>query len=438
MLKKESFLRDLQYAKFSLYGALKNLKFFDPFIILFFREAGLSFLEIGVLFSVREIANNILEVPTGVIADAYGRKKAMIFSFSAYILSFLIFYFLPSFSMFMAAMILFATGEAFRSGTHKAMILEYLKIKGFLKYKVDYYGHTRGWSQAGSAISALIAALLVFYTGTYRVIFIASVIPYLLNMVLILTYPSVLDGEKEISEKVESVFKRSLKRISGTLGEFKGVFRNKYIFRAFINGSFFDAVFRAVKDYLQPVLKQYAVLLPIFVALEEPQKRTSLVIGVVYFLLFFLTSLSARSSGKISTRLSLLSRALNVTYLIGVILTLLSGIFLILQWYIPSIVLFVIFYMLENLKRPMNVGYFSDLFSNRVMATGFSVETQIKTIFMAVLAPIMGFLADNFGVGFGLMGMGILLFIAYPLAFLKEIEKTEEQEKDPPLQDRKE
>jgi len=408
MLKKESFLRDLQYAKFSLYGALKNLKFFDPFIILFFREAGLSFLEIGVLFSVREIANNILEVPTGVIADAYGRKKAMIFSFSAYILSFLIFYFLPSFSMFMAAMILFATGEAFRSGTHKAMILEYLKIKGFLKYKVDYYGHTRGWSQAGSAISALIAALLVFYTGTYRVIFIASVIPYLLNMVLILTYPSVLDGEKEISEKVESVFKRSLKRISGTLGEFKGVFRNKYIFRAFINGSFFDAV------------------------------RTSLVIGVVYFLLFFLTSLSARSSGKISTRLSLLSRALNVTYLIGVILTLLSGIFLILQWYIPSIVLFVIFYMLENLKRPMNVGYFSDLFSNRVMATGFSVETQIKTIFMAVLAPIMGFLADNFGVGFGLMGMGILLFIAYPLAFLKEIEKTEEQEKDPPLQDRKE
>ena len=44
--------KDKQIYKFSAYGFLKNLRFFDPFIILFFREMGISFLEIGILFSV--------------------------------------------------------------------------------------------------------------------------------------------------------------------------------------------------------------------------------------------------------------------------------------------------------------------------------------------------------------------------------------------------
>ncbi len=52
--------KDSMYYRFCLYGFLKNQRFFDPFIILFFREMGMSFLEIGTLFSIREIATNIL------------------------------------------------------------------------------------------------------------------------------------------------------------------------------------------------------------------------------------------------------------------------------------------------------------------------------------------------------------------------------------------
>ena len=114
-------IKDRQYFKFSLYGFLKNLRFFDPFILLFFREMGLSFLQIGTLFSIREIATNVLEVPTGIVADAFGRRRAMIFSFGAYIISFLLFYFLPGYSLYALAMVFFAMGEAFRTGTHKAM-----------------------------------------------------------------------------------------------------------------------------------------------------------------------------------------------------------------------------------------------------------------------------------------------------------------------------
>ena len=128
--------KDRMFYRFSAYGFLKNLRFFEPFLILFFRDAGFTFLQIGLLYSIRDLANNILEIPTGVYADSFGRRKAMVLAFSAYILSFFVFFFFSDFYMFALAMILFAFGEAFRSGTHKALILEYLDLNDMGNQKV--------------------------------------------------------------------------------------------------------------------------------------------------------------------------------------------------------------------------------------------------------------------------------------------------------------
>lgn len=159
----------------------------------------MSFLQIGFLYSIREIATNILEIPTGILADTLGRRKTMIFSFISYIISFFIFFISKNYGIFIISMIFYAFGEAFRTGTHKAMIYEYLRLKGWDKYKVDYYGHTRSSSQIGSAVSSLIAASIVFYSGSYRYIFLFSAIPYILDLVLMIT-PKELDGDivKEI------------------------------------------------------------------------------------------------------------------------------------------------------------------------------------------------------------------------------------------------
>ena len=45
--------RNRQFRKFQAYGFLKNLRFFDPFLMLFFLEKGLSYLEIGTLYAIR-------------------------------------------------------------------------------------------------------------------------------------------------------------------------------------------------------------------------------------------------------------------------------------------------------------------------------------------------------------------------------------------------
>ena len=92
----ERFDRDLQYYKFCAYGFLKDLRFFEPFLLLLFLDKGLSYLQVGSLYALREVMINIVEIPSGIMADAMGRRRTMIMSFLAYIVSFGLFFFSQS------------------------------------------------------------------------------------------------------------------------------------------------------------------------------------------------------------------------------------------------------------------------------------------------------------------------------------------------------
>ncbi len=410
--------KDLMYHKFRAYGFLKNLRFFDPFIILFFREMGLSFLEIGGLFSIREIATNLLEIPTGVIADAYGRRKAMIASFFFYLLSFALFYLVPRFSIYVLAMILFAFGETFRSGTHKAMILEYLRIKGIEEQKVEYYGHTRAASQFGSALAALIAAGLVFHTGSYRIVFLASIVPYIMELFLMASYPKELDGALI---PVEGGWRKKLAgRVSVTMRDFLTTFRQPRLLRGLSSSASFDAIFKATKDYLQPILKTQALALPILLSVRADQ-RVAIVVGVLYFVIYLGTSAASANAHWVKERARSLSHAVNLTYLLGVSLLVTAGIATWFRVYPLAIIAFLGFYLLQNVRRPIMIGYLADLIPHRTMATGLSVESQLRTLLTAVLAPLVGLLADRIGVG------GALAILAVAAAFLLPVLRVQSE-----------
>ena len=100
--------------RFSLYGFLKNQRYFEPFLILAFLQMGLSFLEIGMLIAFRELCVNVLEIPSGSIADLYGRRRALLLSFGAYVVGFVTFGFADQFAVLFGAMFFIAVGDAFR------------------------------------------------------------------------------------------------------------------------------------------------------------------------------------------------------------------------------------------------------------------------------------------------------------------------------------
>jgi len=405
--------KDLQFYKFCAYGFLKNLRFFEPFLILFFLEKGLSYFQIGILYSIMKISTNILEIPTGIIADSVGRRRSMVFSFSSYIISFIIFYISQNFYLFAFSMILYASGEAFRSGTHKAMILEYLNLKGWKHMKVYYYGNTRSCSQLGSAISSLLAAYIVFVSGNYRIVFLASIIPYILDLILMLTYPKELEGDlKEFNiNNLKSAFSRVLK-------EFIISFKEVNLLKSVLLTSTYSGYYSAVKDFLQPVLKNFALSLPIFLYLNE-EKRAAIVIGIVYFFLYLITSFFSRKSGNFAERFSKLYAPLLITMNIGLLFGIMSGIFYENNIFSISIIFYIGIYLIENLRRPIGVAYISENINNNILASVLSVESQLKTILGAILVPLIGFFIDKFSLGISLIIISAILLLVN-LAFIKK------------------
>ncbi len=417
----DTFRKDLQFYKFSAYGFLKSFRLFDSFFILFLRSRGVSFLEIGTLYAVRETAINLLEIPTGLFADGWGRKKTMLASFLSYIFAFLLLYFSNSYAMLLTAMIFYAFGDACRTGTHKAMIFDYLKVKGWEDHKSEYYGNTRSWSQRGAALSALSAGLIVFITKDYALIFLFSIIPYILDFFLVLSYPSYLDRGLSSDDSATGIHKNLLKE------SFRAI-RNRTILSRISHVSVFAGFYKAVKDYLQPVLRTAAVSLPFLIEKSEEQ-RSAILIGVIYFIIFLISSAASRQAGAVHKKFKDRGRILFYTLLTGALAGLAGGIFLYMNLPWLTVLFFLLIYLLENIRKPIGVGYLGDSIEPGILATVLSVESQGETLWTAVFALLIGSAADALSLSAGIsITSGILILTVFLFMGEKEFIKHNKQE----------
>ncbi len=376
----ESIIKNTQYYKFCLYGFLKNLRFFDAFFILFLLEKGLPCTQIGILYAIREISINIFEIPSDIVADT--------------------FYISGNFLLFCAAFIFYGVGDAFRSGTHKGMIMDYLKLNNQEDKKIPYYGHTRSWSQKGSALSSLIARIIVFYSGKYGNIFLYSVIPYFINLLLILSYP------KELNRSLKPTKERN--SIKSTLRSFISVIKQPKVLKIANSSAVFTAYLKAVKDYIQPLMVNIAVITP-FMLNTEAEKKNGLIIGILYFIIYWITSYASKASSIVAsinkTNIS------NITLLIGFSTGILCGIFYTNEWLIIAFIAFLGIYIVENIRKPILTGFISDKVPNEILTSVISAQSLPKTVITSVLALLIGIIADNYGIGISLSVVSGLLIV---------------------------
>ena len=374
-----------QYYKFSAYGFLKNLRFFDAFLLLFLVDKGLSYTQIGVLYALREVVINVFEVPSGLIADSYGRKNALLLSFILYIDSFLLFYFANDFWWFLLAFGLYGVADAFRSGTHKGMIMDYLKLHDWQSHKINYYGHTRSWSQKGSALSSLIAGLIVYFGGDFKLVFLYSIVPYVVNLFVVASYPNNINHANKPEQR----------RIGLTSKTLITVLKQADVVKLINSAALHTAYLKAIKDYIQPLIVHVAVLIPLM-SQQPIEKKNGLIIGVIYFFIYLGTSRASRMASVFYGKNKIKSS--NLTLLLGFALGLLSGLFYLIDLWVFALLLFVGVYLVENLRKPILTGIISDNVPNEILTSVLSVQSLVKTVMTALIALSLGILADSFGI----------------------------------------
>jgi MFS family permease len=407
---KKEILQDKQIIKFKLYGFFKNLKFFEPFLLIFLLANNLTLLQIGLLISIREVIVNVFEIPSGIIADYFGKKKELYICFLFYIISFIFFFFTKSFFIASIAMIFYGLGDAFRTGSHKALIYNYLDSKDWTLYKTFIYGRTRGASLIGSAISSLLAIIFLLNIPSRNYIFLASIIPYLIDFFLILSYPNSLDSK--IHKRGKTDLKETLKTMIISLT------KRKKLRKIVISNSMFEASIVSIKDYIQPIL-QTAIISSSLIASYNMDQNTALtvILGVTYSIIYMIGSLGSIGTYKL-TKYQSKQSLLNFMY-IALIIFLLA---LSITTKIPYLVIlnFVLIYLIRDSRKPLFVDVIDDNMDKRERATVISIVSQIKSAFTVILAPLMGFIADKYGLSYSLLTLAIILLATFFLTFIKD------------------
>lgn len=378
--------------RFSLYGFLKNQRYFEAFLVLAFLDKGLDFLAIGLLVALRELTVNLFEVPSGAIADVFGRRRSMIFAFSAYVASFLTFGFAESLPLLMVGMVLYGFGDAFRSGTHKAMIFAWLRMQGRESERTRVYGFTRSWSKFGSAFSVVAAMVIVLATDGYDWVFFASVIPYVLGIANFVAYPKELDAERAGTRGFAAVTRHMLATARSAV-------TRPRLRRLFLESMGFDGVFMAVKDYLQPALEAVALTAASTLIAADGDwsdaRRTALLVGPVYFVLYLLAGAASRGSHRLEARFGGEDGATRVLWLaVAVVyLAILAG----AAGGAPAAVIaaLVLLHVVHNVWRPILISRFDTHGEETQGASLLSVESQGRRVATVVIAPLLGFAVDT-------------------------------------------
>ncbi len=379
--------------RFCLYGFLKNQRYFEPFIILAFMEKGLTFFDIGLLVGFREVSTLILEIPSGALADVFGRRRSMILSFVSYIISFLFFALAQSMLLLMVAMFFFAVGDAFRTGTHKAMIFEWLRQENRIQERVKVYGLTRSWSKIGSALSSLLAGILVMISGSFTMVFYLSIIPYLINLVNFLGYPKTLEAGVKKKANLDSAIQLTRQAMSAA-------FRKPRLRGLFIESMLLEGSFKVTKDYLQPVLQALVLSLAfiwsdkIFTDTLSADQRSAPIIGLVFFVYFILMGLASRKSHLLTNRLGGESALTGRMWWANLLVFALMGLALKMGLAWLAVVGFILLGMIQNTFRPAQISRFDQESSAEMGATVLSIESQSKSLAAAVMAPLLGWTID--------------------------------------------
>jgi predicted MFS family arabinose efflux permease len=141
---------------FVAYRVLSTAYLFVPVLVLFFQSRGLDFTQIALLNSVYALTAIAFEVPTGVLADRWGRRRAMIVGAVLMAIGCLVDYRGDSFWAFALGEGLLALGLTLSSGADSAYLYDLLRDAG----RLDRYRALEGRATAGKLVGAA-AALLV-------------------------------------------------------------------------------------------------------------------------------------------------------------------------------------------------------------------------------------------------------------------------------------
>ncbi|MBI5066015.1 MFS transporter [Candidatus Woesearchaeota archaeon] len=169
---------------FYLDALLSPMLFFMPaFGVVYFTNLGFSLFQVGVFTAFMPLFRMLFEIPTGAIADLYGRKVSVLLSTILEALGIISIFFLDNFYLMLVSSAVIGVGSSLRSGAEEAWIIDLIKSK-----KKDFF-HTffvkrSSLDSFGLIIAGFFGAFLVKIFGL-SIVWIFGGLSFLVSAILL-------------------------------------------------------------------------------------------------------------------------------------------------------------------------------------------------------------------------------------------------------------
>ncbi len=380
---------------------IKISKWFNmvmPIMLLFYKSNGLGSYELFVLKAIYSVAVVVMEIPSGWMADVWGRKKTLILGSILGSLGFLIYSFSYDFWAFVAAEIVLGIGLSFISGADSALLYDSLKADN----KTDKYTREEGRiTSAGNfaeAIAGIVSGFLVYFSLRTPFYFQFGVATLAIPAAFTLIEPKT-----NSNEHVHSI-KKLVKNIRDTL---------------IINTNLRIAILLSAITGTATLSFAWLVQ-PFFVAIGLPEE----LFGIFWTALNLSVGISSVFAYKVELFLGKRRSVL------GVIILLSLGYFFtgisISYWGVGFL---FVFYLVRGIATPIFKNYINQYTDSEVRATMLSVRNFVIRMAFAGIGPLLGWITDNVSLNkafimAGIFYLGATLIIALPwLKNSKQIHK---------------
>ena len=356
---------------------LGQLYFDRALWVLYLGERGMNMAQVGVLEGLLHFFIVLFEIPTGVIADLYGRKKSLLIG-SFISLGYALFMMISGhFFVFSLAFALFGLAVTFKSGAAQALFYDTLAEAG---------QESRYTKVMGNEAALVYIALSVAQWGGG---FLAEQSWYwvyggILVVQVIAMVPLLLVKEPKRTETAEAAEVAEPKR--GMWATWKAQFSDSY------------EVWKNEKSVRMPIVMFIMVSTSIVVVVYYAQAYlakqgfSTSQIGLIFTIDFLLGAAAAKFVHHLERKLAFGRLILGFYYLFALLLVVFAAI----HGYVGVVAMWLMGSLASGLD-PVFSNFVQGKLTSKIRATFFSMISVVSSLSIVVAFPLFGAVVDRLG-----------------------------------------
>tara|TARA_Y100000310_G_scaffold263261_1_gene273383 strand:+ start:18836 stop:20035 length:1200 start_codon:yes stop_codon:yes gene_type:complete len=384
---------------FYLDSLISPLLFFLPaFIVVFLTGLELSFFQIGILVAITPLFMLIFEIPTGAIADLYGRKFSVLLGYLMEGLIILSLFFIRDYYLMLGAFALWGFANTLSSGSKEAWVIDLVEKKD-KKLSKSFFHKSQSFDAFALIISGIIGAFLVRRFGISSIWFFAF-ISYMVSIsILFFAKENFVKRKVKISQSFSALIKQTKKTFSYG---YKHHVLYYYLIASFI-------------FTLAVAFSMGITWTPLLLELNFPEHYFGYMWSAIAIIMMVSPILSIKLlKEKKEKKFIMWSLALSalVTFLILIPK----------EWVFALLVLLTIQFFMA-LRMPASKMYFHRFIPSKLRATMGSAHSMLASLAAIIAVPIVGYLIDVMGARYTiLIYIPLIILVIFIYSRIKEEE----------------